>query len=93
MRFDSISKFLLSPEAARELGLELLAGLDPKGKSSKWQEEEFQAHYGSSSLTIANQWFDLCCTEIPLAKLSPEENSTIGFKRFMLAMISLKVIW
>jgi hypothetical protein len=47
MRFNSISKFLQSPEAARELGLELLAGVDPKGKSSKWQEEEFQAHYGS----------------------------------------------
>jgi hypothetical protein len=58
----SLNKFLLLPEAARELGLELLAGFDPKGKSSKWQEEEFQAHYGSSSLMIANQWFDLCCS-------------------------------
>jgi hypothetical protein len=85
MRFESIPKFLLSPEAARELvGLELLAGVDPKGKSSKWQEEEFQAHYGSSSMMIANQWFGLCCSDIPLAKLSPEENSTKGFKRFMM---------
>ena len=85
MRFASISKFILSPEAARELGLELIAGIDPKGKSSKWQEEEFHAHYGSSSLVIATQWFDLCCTDNPAAKLSPEEISTKGFKCFVMA--------
>mmetsp|Transcript_1739 Transcript_1739/g.3859 ORF Transcript_1739/g.3859 Transcript_1739/m.3859 type:complete len:90 (-) Transcript_1739:3711-3980(-) len=77
--------FLLSPEVARERALELLAGVNPKGHPANWQEEEFKAHYGASSQVIANQWFDLCTTEIEEARLSPKEKSSEGFKRFMMA--------
>ena len=56
----TVGDLLLSPERARFLALDLLAGMNPRGMEPLRQEEEFQAHYGTSSTTIANQWFDLC---------------------------------
>lgn len=86
MRFDTnISSFLLTPETARDIALELLAGVNARGKPDEWKEVEFRSHYGTSSAVIANQWYDLCTTEIDGAKLGAGEMSSAGFKRFMMA--------
>ncbi|CAJ1939693.1 unnamed protein product [Cylindrotheca closterium] len=87
MKFSSLSNtFLLSPEVARETALGFLTGVHPEGgQPAKWQEEMFTAHYGSSLLVIANQWFNLCHTNIEEAKLTAKEETAEGFKRFMMA--------
>lgn len=84
MKFSG-TEFLLSPEAARFHALDYLAGLNPRVLSPEEQEVEFRAHYGTSSDVIANQWFDLCTTDIALARLAPREKSPQGFKRLMMA--------
>ena len=49
----------------------------------------FQQHYGSSSLVVAAIWYDLWTTEIQAAKLTGEEKSQQGFKRFMMVLFFL----
>jgi hypothetical protein len=54
-------------------------------KNNDHQKElEFHKHYGSSSFTIASMWFDLCHTDIELAKLSLKEKQC-GLKMFLVA--------
>jgi len=77
-----------SPEKARDLALEFLAGVKPYGKPDHWKEAMLRAHYGASSVTLSNQWFDLVFAgdTIPnLQRLTPNEVSKHGFKRFVMA--------
>ena len=49
------------------------------------KNEDFRSHYGASPLTLASQWFDLTKTDIPEAQLTAKEESTKGFKMFLIA--------
>jgi hypothetical protein len=80
--FTTITMFLLlgAPEL-REIALRYL-GITKKTEHQK--ELEFHKHYGSSSLSIASMWFDLCHTDIESAKLSLKERQG-GVKMFLAA--------
>jgi len=47
--------------------------------------EIFRKHYGSSPLDLADQWYDLTTTDVPLAALSKDEKTMQGFECFMRA--------
>ncbi len=66
------------------IGLEEQDRLSLQGKA-----DEFQSHYGSSPLVVADIWFDLCHTTIAEACLEEKKKSEGGFKRFMIAMFFL----
>lgn len=85
MRFSTSNLLLLSEEAVRDRALGLLAGMKTEGKTPEWKEEEFRAHFGSPSKVCADQWNELCVTDIEEAKLKAAEMSKAGFKRFMMA--------
>ena len=54
-----------------------------------WSKEKcillFRKHYRSSPLDLANQWYDLTATDIPLAALTETETSEQGFRMFLKA--------
>lgn len=84
---NDMSSSILSPMDVMKRGLgyvgigrEQQARLSVKDKAS-----EFQSHYGSSPLNVADIWFDLCHTTIEEACLEEKEKSERGFKRFMIA--------
>jgi hypothetical protein len=79
-----MSQFFLEPRQVLAIGLRFLK-IDPKGKKSKAQRlHTFHKHYGSTPLVLADQYFDLCHTNIEKAKLTNKEK-TRGFKMFMAA--------
>jgi len=86
MRFaNGVSQLLLSTEAVRLRALNLLAGVEPKGKSEAWQETMFHSHYGSPSKVVASMWFELCTTDNEKIKLKPSEMTARGFRGYMMA--------
>jgi hypothetical protein len=88
MRFDNnIYMFLLTPETARDIALELLAGVNSKGKPDEWKEVEFRSHCGTSSGVIAHQCYDLCTTDIECHKPVFGSEITYQAKTRQLAII------
>ena len=73
---------LLSPSDALEFGIQIL---NVKAKTKEQKEIEFRKHYGSSSLDIAEMWYDLLQLKKE-AKLKEKERGERGFKRFLIAM-------
>jgi hypothetical protein len=75
---------LLSPNEVLTLGLQLL-----EAKSARWsnasKDLEFQRHYGSAPLVLADIWYDLTVGDyVPEdLRLGKKENSEKGFKMFM----------
>ena len=57
--------------------------------SDGFREQVFHWHYGSSPLILGAIWSDLQKGDLPGASLTEEENSPLGFKRFMMAMFFL----
>ena len=78
---------LLSATRVQRHGLSFVGVTDDQMSrwSSSFAEEVFHWHYGSSSLVIAQMWFDLQQGEFQGASLSEKDNSIPGFKRFLLA--------
>jgi hypothetical protein len=74
MQFTDVVQSLYSPQDVMKHGLGFLS-INAYGKSNQWQTTEFHKHYGSNPLTLANQWFDLCVTDIPEARLNTEDRS------------------
>ena len=73
---------LLCPNDVLEAGLGYLK-IDVKANwTSKQKNEEFHAHYGSSPLALATQWFDLIHADLPNFR---EKEKVRGFRMFMTA--------
>jgi hypothetical protein len=84
MAFADVARDLFSPEEMLKNGLQFLQ-IHTFGKSESWKLGKFRSHYGADPITLANQWYDLCLTDIPGAKLTPKERSLDGLKRFLMA--------
>ena len=78
---------LLLPAKVLELGLAYVGVHREQqlGMSENFRNEVFGWHYGSSSLDIAEMWFDLQQGEHEGAYLTPKENTLKGFKMYMSA--------
>lgn len=85
MRFGNIAVRLLAAEAIRQRALDLIEGVDPKGKPEHWQENAFHSLYGSPSKVLTEQWNALCLSSDPDIKLTVNEMSARGFRGFMMA--------
>lgn len=78
----------VTPNDVMAMGLEMGAGIcieDQKYMSKNSRAMIFQAHYGSSPLDIADVWYDLQVGEHEGATLTEKENTTKGFRMFMMA--------
>jgi hypothetical protein len=84
MQFTDVAQNLYSPQDVMKHGLGFLS-INAYGKSNQWQTTEFHKHYGSNPLTLANQWLDLCLTDIPEARLNTEDRSYGGLRSFLIA--------
>jgi hypothetical protein len=78
-------KMLLAPSEVRELGLGYMK-VRLGRKNQKTLDREFQRHFGSTHLDIAEAWYDLCHYK---DWLSSKEKSRKGFKRFLAAQFWL----
>eukprot|EP00980_Cylindrotheca_fusiformis_P008360 scaffold1760_cov71-Cylindrotheca_fusiformis.AAC.2 len=76
---------VLTHKALQQRALDLIEGVDPKGKPEHWQENAIHSLYGSPSKTLAEQWNALCLSSDPDIKLTRNEMSARGFRGFMMA--------
>ena len=77
---------ILSPQDILEKGFHFFNGL-PNNFNGKWTKrrtDEFKAHYGSSPVVLANQWFDLMTVDLDLG-LTEGDRSEKGLKMFFIA--------
>lgn len=80
------STMLLSPEEVRKRGLKLRGAYKARDANNREKlETKFRKNYGSSSIDLAEMWYDLCSTTDGPAKLRKREKSEKGFKCFMVA--------
>lgn len=80
---------VLSPNDVLDHGIAFLHIKDAKKLSKASQEREFHAHYGSSSLTLAAQWYDMqrytpLIWEDENLELDAKEKLS-GLKKFLMA--------
>jgi hypothetical protein len=78
---------LLSPSDVLFMGLKYI-GVRPfqqEGLSEFTKQTYFGAHFGSSSLCLADMWYDMQAADVPGARLSVAENSEKGFKGLLMA--------
>ena len=78
-------RMVLTPSDVLERGLKLLRVRHAARTSKETLEKSFKQHYGSNTLSLAQQWYDLCTTDIPEAKLSENEVSENGFRKFLMS--------
>ena len=78
---------LLLPDKVLEMGLEYVRvfKVQQDNMSENFRQEIFCWHYGSTSLDLAEMWYDLQQGEYEGASLDVKENSFSGFKMFMTA--------
>jgi hypothetical protein len=79
---ESTAMLLLSPSVLK-MGLKYINVFEEQQKSMtpSFREEVFHWHYGSSSLVVAQMFYDLQQGGF----LSPKQNTLKGFKRYMIA--------
>jgi hypothetical protein len=75
---------LLSPADVLKRGLKYLQ-IDFSKKSEAKKNKDFHKHYGSSTLVLANMWYDLTVSDIAEARISEPEQCDKGFKMFLMA--------
>ena len=76
---------LLSVQEVFEKGLALIGLRNVRRTKKETLLVKFRKHYGSPPLVLANMWYDLTVTNIPLAALNDKEKSEKGFEHFMRA--------
>ena len=78
---------LLSVQEVLQKGLEMVgfSKCEQHGMPLERRNCWFRKFYGSSALDLANMWYDLTVTDIPLAQLTEKEKTVKGFEHFMRA--------
>jgi hypothetical protein len=75
----------LSPQDILKYGFHFMSGLRYNGKWTPRRTDEFKAHYGSSPIVLANQWYDLMTSAIPDLAKTEVDNSEKGLRSFFTA--------
>jgi hypothetical protein len=75
---------LLSPNDVLLRGLQYLR-MGSSTKSLAQKRKEFHKHYGSSSLDLADMWYDMTVTDIAEARIGRNELCDKGFRMFLVA--------
>ena len=83
----TIYLMLLSVQEVLTMGLSFVRIEKPiqQRMSQETRMNKFRKHYGSTPLDLAEQWYDLTVTTIPLASLDEKDKTMKGFKMFMVA--------
>ena len=75
---------VLMPNEMLQRALDILS-ISWYNKTGASREKLFSKHFGSSPLTLAEQWSDLQTNQIPEAQLKEGEKSAKGLRRFLIA--------